>query len=353
MPPASLFSTDTLLGIVRNLRTPPSFFLDAVFRETQESEDEYIHFDVDDSKPRLTPFVSPLIAGKVVENEGFVTKTFKPAYAKDKRRFQPREFTKRQIGEQIGGSMSPAERERLALGRALTNQLEMLTRREEVMAAEALRLGQVTVAGEGFATQVVSFGRDVALRDIKTGNARWSIDNAASDPLTHIETASTLIQEKSGAVVSRVVMAPDAYIAFRERLRARDEWKLLVDSLRASTSSSMDLAPGNGEKARYIGTLGTVEYWVYDDIYIDPADGATKHVMPSGEVVLLSSMIEGVRAYGMIEDFTAQLKATRYFPKSWVEEDPSVRWLLMQSAPLMVPFRPNASASLEVLNGGA
>ena len=33
---------------------------------------------------------------------------------------------------------------------------------------------------------------------------------------------------------------------------------------------------------------------------------------------------------------------TRYFTKSWLEEDPSVRWLLLQSAPLVVPYRPNA-----------
>lgn len=348
-----LYDVGTLTKVVADRRTPPSFLLDLCFNEIQESEDEFIHFDVDDSKPRITPYVSPLIAGKVVLNEGFITKTFKPAYVKDKRPFQPKDFLKRAIGEKIGGEMSPEQRRQLALGRALANQLNMLTRREEVQAAEALRLGQVTVAGEGFPTQVVNFGRHADLRDVLTGNHRWSITHADSDPLDDIETKATEMQDISGAVISWVVMAPDAYKAFRARLKERDEWKLLVDSLRSSVSSTMDLAPGNGRKARLIGRLGEVEYWVYNDTYVDPFDGATKRLMPSGEVLLLSDSVEGVRAYGMIHDEEAALKATRYFSKSWLEQDPSVRWLMLQSAPLMVPYRINACASLEVLNGGA
>lgn len=345
-----LFSTNYLAGVVRELRTPPSFLLDTVFTSVLEDPSEEIHFDIDEKKPRLTPFVSPLTAGKVVEDRGFKTSTFKPAYAKDKRRWNPNRPLKRVIGETIGGSMSPEQRIQFLVGQTLEDQLEMLTRREEVMAAEALRLGQVTVAGEDFATQVVSFGRHGNLRSVKTGGARWS--QSGADPLQQIEDMATAMQGISGAVVSRVVMAPDAYSAFKARVKANDDWKLLVDSLRASVTSQMDLAPGNGEKARFIGTLGTIEFWVYNDVYIDPLDGQTKHLMPSGEVLLLSNDVEGTRCYAAIQDEAANHKATRFFSKSWLEQDPAVRWMLLQSAPLMVPFRPNATASLEVLNGG-
>lgn len=346
-----LFSTNYLAGVVQELRTPPSFLLDTAFPTTLEDPSEEIHFDIDEKKPRLTAFVSPFIAGKVVEDRGFKTATFKPAYAKDKRRWNPNRPLKRVIGEKLGGAMSPEQRIQFLVGQTLEDQLDMLTRREEVMAAEALRLGQVTVAGEGFATQVVSFGRHANLRSVKTGAARWS--QSGADPLQQIEDMATTMQGISGAVVSKVVMAPDAYSAFKARVKANDDWKLLVDYRRASEGSRMDLAPGNGEKARLIGVLGMIEYWVYNDVYIDPVDGQTKNLMPSGEVLLLSNDIEGTRCYAAIQDEKANYKATRYFPKSWLEEDPAVRWMLMQSAPLMVPFRPNATASLEVLNGGA
>lgn len=343
-----LFSTNTLVGVVQDLRTPPSHFLDTEFRGLLEDPSEEIHFDVDESKPRITPFVSPLVAGKVVNDRGFTTKTFKPAYAKDKRRWDPNRPLKRVIGEKLGGGLSPDQRIRLLVGQTLEDQLAMLTRREEVMAAEALRLGQVTVSGEGFPTQVVSFGRHANLRATLLTNDRWSVTHADSNPLEDIEAWAVEMQLRSGAVPRRVTFAPDAWKAFRGRLVQRDEWKYLVDYRRASTDSSVDLAPGNGEKARYVGSIGSFDFWVYDDIYLDDA-GAEQHIMPSGEVVMTADELEGTRCYAAIQDEEANYTATRYFPKSWFEKDPAVRWMLLQSAPLVVPFRPNASFGAQVL----
>ena len=45
----------------------------------------------------------------------------------------------------------------------------------------------------------------------------------------------------------------------------------------------------------------------------------------------------------MIEDEKAGYRAPQYFIKSWLEEDPAVRWLLLQCAPLIVPYPVNAS----------
>ena len=84
-----IFSTHVLTKVVERLDRPSSFLLDVFFGQEQTEDSEEIHFDIDKSKPRLTPFVSPLVAGKVVNDEGYVTKSFKPAYAKDKRRFDP------------------------------------------------------------------------------------------------------------------------------------------------------------------------------------------------------------------------------------------------------------------------
>jgi hypothetical protein len=343
-----LFSTNTLVGVVQDLKTPPSHFLDTEFRGTIEDPSEEIHFDVDESKPRITPFVSPLLPGKVVNDRGFATKTFKPAYAKDKRRWNPNRPLKRVIGEKLGGSLSPEQRVALLVGQTLEDQLAMLTRREEVMAAEALRLGQVTVSGEGFATVVVSFGRHANLRVTLAGNDRWSVTHADSNPLADIENWAVEYQLRSGAVPRRVTFAPDAWRAFRDRLVQRDEWKYILDYRRASESSALDLAPGNGQKARFVGVLGTFELYVYDDIYLDDA-GVEQHLMPSGEVVMTGDALEGNRCYAAIQDEAAGYAATRYHVKSWVENDPPVRWLMLQSAPLVVPFRPNASLGAAVL----
>jgi hypothetical protein len=57
----------------------------------------------------------------------------------------------------------------------------------------------------------------------------------------------------------------------------------------------------------------------------------------------------GVRAFGAIQDVTAGNAAVPYYSTSKIEFDPSAIILLMQSAPLIVPTRVNASFSATVL----
>ena len=97
------------------------------------------------------------------------------------------------------------------------------------------------------------------------------------------------------------------------------------------------------EKARYVGSIGDFDFHVYNDVYVDD-ENTVQHLLPDHTVLLVSQQnLEGTRCYGMIRDEKADFRAMRYFSKSWMEEDPAVRWLLLQSAPLIVPYRPNAS----------
>src|SRR5882724_6867903 len=105
-----IFATAILNRVVASLLSPPSSLLDRYFTEQQTSDREEINFDVDTKKRRIAPFVSPLVEGKVVESRGFTTKTFKPAYVKDKRRFDAQRPFKRAMGEQIAGSLTPEQR---------------------------------------------------------------------------------------------------------------------------------------------------------------------------------------------------------------------------------------------------
>lgn len=335
-----IFSTHVLNKTVEYLERPSSFLLDTFFNTVQLADTTEIFFDIDKSRPRLVPFVSPLVAGKVVANEGFETKSFKPAYVKDKRQFNPDAPLKRSIGERIGGSMSAAERKEAAINRALNNQLENLTRREEVMAAEALCHGQVTVAGDNYPTVVVNFQRDPELKVTLGGNNRWG--QAGAKMLDDIEDWALLVQNKSGAAARTIVMDPHAWRLFKTD---NDINKLLTVIRGTQNSISIDaMNRGQGsDKARYMGTIGDFDFFVYQDNYVDD-DGNLKQMLPNYSVIVASKeQIEGTRCYGVIQDEKAGYRAQRYFTKSWIEEDPAVRWLLMHSAPLIVPYRPNAS----------
>lgn len=339
-----IFSTQVLSKVVERLHTPPSFLLDTFFPNVQTSDKEEIFFDVTDSKPRISPFVSPLLPGKVVDGGGYQTKSFKPAYVKDKRRFDANIPYKRVACETIGGSLSPAQRYERALATHLKDQLDNLTRREEVMAAEILRTGKVVVSGDGYPAQTVNFGRDEALTKALASSATW--DSSGVNPVDDLEDWAITIQDKSGVVAKTVVMDPQAWKIFR----SNETVQKYLD-IRRGTSNSLAIDPvlrSEDAKARNVGSIGDFDIWVYNDTYINDA-GATTKLLPEKTVLLGSREgLEGTRCYGAIHDEKANWTASRYFTKSWIEEDPSVRWLLLQSAPLVVPYRPNASMCVTV-----
>ena len=69
--------------------------------------------------------------------------------------------------------------------------------------------------------------------------------------------------------------------------------------------------------------------------------GASVENFPAGTVVLASTEIQGTRHFGAVRDLKAGIQPRQFFVKSWEMEDPSVRYMLGQSAPLLVPYQKN------------
>lgn len=329
-----IFSTGVLVRVVRELPQPAPFILNSFFRDEQTETSEEIHFDVDTSKPRLAPFVSPLLPGHVVESRGHRTATFKPAYVKDKRVFDPGRPLKRAIGERIGGQLSPEQRIQAALARDLQDQLDMLTRRQEVMGIEALRSGKITVAGDGYPSVVVDFDRHADLTVALTTTDRWG--ETGVKPLALLEAWALLVTKHSGATPTQVVMDLKAWQIFH----ADPDVQKLLDRFRGSDRLVPTVV---GQGGSYKGNIGNFDIWVYSGWYTNPVNGVLTPFLPDHTVIMTSPELEGARAYGAIRDEEAGYQAMPYFPKSWLEKDPSARMLLMQSAPLPVPYRVNAS----------
>ena len=99
---------------------------------------------------------------------------------------------------------------------------------------------------------------------------------------------------------------------------------------------------------RYAGRLGEFPIYTYRNEYQDEA-GNTVEFLNDGDVMFLSTQIQGVRHYGMIHDFGAKLQALPYYADTWTEKNPSKRLFQIQSSPLMVPYRPNCSMKVKLL----
>ncbi|MBP3980869.1 major capsid protein [Acidovorax sp. JG5] len=334
-----IFTTGVLARVVAELPAPQPFIFNSFFTALQTETSEEIHFDVANGSRRLAPFVSPIVAGKVVQSQGHTTQAFKPAYIKDKRVFDGSRPFKRSIGERIGGELNPAQRLQALLATDLQDQIDMLTRRQEVMATEALLTGKVVVEGDMYPKVELDFGRHADLTKKLLTTARWG--ESGVDPLKDIEDWSMLVTQHSGANANTIVMDAKA-------------WRLFSAS--ASVTKLLDRFRGNdqlnptvsGEGGRYMGNIGNFDIWVYAGWYEHPDTKVLTPYLPDHTVIITSPELEGTRAYGAIRDEEAGFQAVPYFAKSWVEKDPAVRYLLLQSAPLPVPYRVNAAMAATV-----
>lgn len=339
---ADLFTTNTLKAIVQDLRVPQTGMLDAYFKTVSQDDTEEIHFDIDAKPRRMAPFVSPLVAGKVVASRGFQTTTFKPAYVKDKRAFSPTRAVKRVMGERIGGGgMSPDQRTQVLLVQDLQDQIEMVTRRLEWMACQALYGGTVTVSGEDYPTVVVDFNRAAGNTVVLSGGARWN--QAGINPLDDLQTWSDNMVKTTGVGMTEVTMTVDVWKIFR----TNSEVKTRLDRWRGNSTMQQDATQKEGRV--FMGMVDSFAIYVYSGWYIDPVSLVETAMLPAATVIgAAGPMVEGVQHFGAIMDHDS-LMAQAYYPKSWLEQDPSMRYLLMQSAPLVVPYRVNATFRATVL----
>lgn len=349
-----VYDSAVLLGVLETReenRKLPSFFR-RWFPTRINSDNEYIMFDVVDKKKRLAPFVSPLVQGKVMEAWGYLTKMFKPAYLKPKAIVKPTDAIKRVAGEQLTGTLSMAERRDIHVRNHLADQEDAIDNRIEVMCAEALRLGQVTVSGDGYPTQVVNFGRNAAHRIVLTGADLWSAGTAT--PNADLEEWAALVRDNGdGAVVTDWVMGGRAFSAYKTWLETNkpELLKIMLDSQNRGQTMTLQMGPQTARKFVFQGYVGEFGFWTFVDTYQDE-DGVTQQVFPQNEVLGLSGDVEGAICFGAIMDLDAGdsgMAVMEKFPKMWRVKDPSSENIMTQSAPLPVPLRPNATVSAVVL----
>lgn len=334
-----IFDTYVVNRVVSALEPVKPFLLNSFFANVQAEATEEIRFDVEHSRPRLAPFVSPMVAGQVVQSQGYTTKSFKPAYIKDKRLFNAERALKRAIGETIGGDVSPVQRMGAVLTAELYDQINMLTRRQELMAAEVLRTGKTIVEGDMYPRVEVDFGRDPDLTLRLVDTACWG--EGVADPLEDVAEWSRLVTQKSGAPANTVVMDLKAWQLFS----AAPSVKELLDRQRGTATLNPAVT---GEGGRHVATIGDLQIYLYHAWFNDPETDAQVPYLPDNTVILTGPELEGTRCYGAIKDSKAGFKAVPFFAKTWTDEDPAVRYMLMQSAPLIVPYRVNASMCVTV-----
>lgn len=340
-----LFTTTALLGIITPLTVQGNFLRTLFFGGTPiEFDTPEVMFDRVFDDKRIAPWVSPYAKGTPSQDRPFQTDRFAPGYIKPLDRIDAHKLSRRRAGEPIGGEFTLQQRRDLHFVDLLAAHKAKIERREEQMSAEILRTGGVVIEGIEYPRAVVNFGRKNTLTKTLIGAARW--DEQGVSPVDNLEAWIQEVAEECGAAPSHVVFEKDAWALFKKD----EKLKTVVDTTYQGNTSAVDLGfkPGVPGSPVFVGRIGTVELYVYNDTYED-VDGTTKKLLPQYTVIIgAPATYEGTPCYGAILDPRNNYGATRLFSKNWIEENPAGEYLMTQSAPIFVPKRPNATCCVTV-----
>lgn len=350
MNPYDLITLLSVLQVQKSLKP----FWGRWFRSEIVFETAEIAFDkVSDDYRRMAPFVAPNVQGRIQRRSGSSIVSYRPAYVKPKDAIRPNEFFKRTPGESlITGTLSPEARRNATVAKLLGDHRTKIDNRVEWMRAKALIDGMVTVEGRDYPKVTIDFNRDASLTVTLTGTAQWDEPAVTStaDPIGDLQDLRRKINDLTGDVARDYVFGPNAWALFYASI---DPDELQNNEIRGSEGTISRFLDGL-EGVEYAGDLrgvngaGLMRCWVYSQkVYEDDSSSTLTDILDTNTVVLIGDGVQGVDCYGAIEDHEA-LRALKYFPKVYDEQDPSVRYLLTQSAPLPVPKQINSTASIKV-----
>lgn len=340
-----ILDTYDLVAVRDDLEPVSTYWLDLCFPNLHQSQSDKIIFEDIDRSKRLAPFVMPNVQGQPMINRGTSIQAFSPAYLKPKNALDINQMIRRRVGGPIGGPRNDLAARRDALiAQTLADHEEMITRREEWMACEAIVKGQVTVYGENYPSVTIAFGRNPANTKTLTTTRRWTVANAAtSTPITDIQGWALEMQRRSGRILTRITLTPAAV----QGLYASQQVQRMLETRRGSTLT-LETARVDGQNVLSLGTLpGTgVELYQYFETY-ENNQGEEVPYVADGTIVLTGD-VQGYRAYGAIMDDDANYAPLTRFPSMWKQKDPSGIFMMTQSAPLMIPLRTDATMSVNV-----
>jgi hypothetical protein len=338
------YGTRSMLRALDERRAPKRFFSNRFFSGPITHNTQAIDIDIRRNKRRLAPFVHPLAEGKLVERLGFRTETIKPPYIKEKMPATAVDMVNRGFGEPIYSTVTPAQRLANQAAMDLAELQDMIDRRIEWMCASALFNDSITVTGEGL-NAVIDFGRATSNDVTLTSGDQW--DETTSTPVADLRAWKTIVTQATGLVPDQLVLGRDAAAAFIEHDQVLEILNRPVQSQIVLTMDNSQLEEG----VTYIGRVEGLDIWTFEEWYLDD-NGIEQPLVPIDKALLAVSAPRARREinFGAILDLDAGgVAAVPYFPKSWRVPDPSVQWVLLQSAPLPVPTQVDAALVADVV----
>ena len=306
------------------------FFTEKFFGEEVHGT-ETIGVDIVKGTQKLAPYIGKLSEADTSIRDNFTTKHFPTYNIALKRPTNAIDMFKRAPGGNItyvGGPSDPSERAVALLQRDQAELANMVNRTIEKYAADALLNGEVVIKdATGTTLDTISFGRS-ASHTVSVGSiTAW--DNGSAKIVKNIDDWAGLVAQDAGITATDIILGSDAANVFLE-----DSKVAKVLDTRNLNSGVVDLNLKANGGARFLGYIGGLRVWRYDEVWNN--NGVITPIMPAKKVLVIGDAIRATVHYGLINDVKGGQFATKMFSKTWEQDDPSIQWLLVRSAPLPV-----------------
>lgn len=348
---ADVLSWSTLTPAVNEMKAPNAFLKNMLFSRDITVPTRNIELSFLNRGRKIAPFVERNGAAIMTEGRNESFRVITPPHIRVKRPMTPSELLeKRRPGSVIfpgAGGIQKAMREYMASELAMLG--DDITNSEEYLCALALR-GAISYSVADEASFTITFPRNAAHDTALGAGDRWN--ETTSSPRKDFLDSAQLVSDAVSLNVTDVILGADAADAFLAD--ASGELKTLLDVRRMATGT-IDLTQQIAESgALFLGTfVHGIRVWRYGRA-VEVNGSSVDLIRPKyAEFVARTPAAQFVTYYGAIEDMKAigagKVLQSKRFSKSWEQEDPSVRMLLVESNPMPVMRRPDASRSLQVL----
>lgn len=323
-----MYEPRTMLAVVNNLARPKTFIKDLLFKNVTTVGSEKIDVDIIKNNRRVSPFVSPIREGQVVEREGYKTDSYTAPLLKPKMITTAEQVALRSPGEGIYSSKSPEERAEEQLIRDYSELDDIITRTEELMCCEAVFEGKVTIKGDGV-DALIDF--NMTNKEALEGEARWS--EPTSTPLKDLARMKSQILKTGRINPDVAIFGKEALSLFMEHEGVQKMFDLRL--VETGQIDPRELPNG----ATYIGHLKSpsLDIYTYEEWYLDEETGKDRAVVPDNMVWMGSTKARTDFVYaGTWDADDGWVELPRYV-KTWTKKDPSARIIQMYSRPLPIP----------------
>lgn len=337
-----IYQPQTMLPAFNKRMPVTTFLLDTFFPTFSTFNTKHVMMDFKKNRQRVAPFVIEGSNPVNIKKEGYRTQLYEAPYINISDPYDVALLQSRLPGEAVFSGLSPDQRALYYMQESYNEMDDMIVRREELMVAQLMQTGKVTIDGyvDDSATKIRTDNLDYDFDNIIncTGDAEWN--KATSKKYENLEQAVTLVRQ-AGYNPTRAILGAGAW----KNMRADDNFMQKYMDLRRAffgeINPSLNISNGNGYM--YVGHLTELglDLFVYLAWYYDDATKSLKPYIDDDTVVIgspgLGEILYGANTIipeGSIDFVTVQ---GRRCTKVTVNREEDTKKLIMKSRPVPKP----------------